>query len=242
MRLKGKVAMITGGALVIVKDIALTFAKEGADIAIIDLNAEGLAQTAQEIRGLGREVLEARVDISKTEEISRFVDQIMGRFGKLDVLVNNAAFIIYNKFLKFEENDWQRVLNVTLTGTFLCGQAAAREMVKNGKGRIINIASLAGEFGIDRGCAYAAAKGGVIALTRVMALELAPYGINVNAINPGPVDTENLRAILTDKEIEARASKIPLGRFARPGDIAKAALFLATEDSDYFTGQMLRID
>jgi NAD(P)-dependent dehydrogenase (short-subunit alcohol dehydrogenase family) len=242
MRMKDRVAIVTGGGRGICREIALTFAREGAKLAILDLNQENLDQASKEIEALGREVIASRIDASDRVEVSGFVGTVADRFGRIDILVNCAAYIVYGPFLEFDEEVWRQMLDVNLTGYFLCSQAAAREMVKNRRGRVINIASVAADFGVDRGVAYCASKAGVLGLTRVMALELAPYGINVNAIAPGPVDTEQLRGLLTDEEIQLRARVVPLKRFASPAEIARAAVFLASEDSDYINGEVLRVD
>lgn len=242
MKLEGKVAIVTGAARGIGREIALTFAKEGANVAIADIDMEALRGVSREIKSFGKSVIEAKVDISISVEVARLRDLVIQRFGKMDILVNNAAYIRYGKFLEFEENEWDRVIEVGLKGYFLCSQVAAREMVKNRKGKIISMASVAGEVGFQRGCAYCSAKGGVIALTKVMALELAPYGINVNAIAPGPTDTGGLRSLLSKEDMEERINRIPLRRFGMPDDIAKAALFLASEDSNYITGHILDVD
>jgi NAD(P)-dependent dehydrogenase (short-subunit alcohol dehydrogenase family) len=164
------------------------------------------------------------------------------KFGEIDVLINCAALIIYEKFLDFDEKVWRRMLDVDLTGYFLFSQAVARKMVEKCKGRIINIASVAADFAMDRGAAYCSCKAGIVGLTKVMALELGPFGITVNAISPGPIDTEQARRILTKDEIELRTRLTALGKYGKPEDVAKAALFLASEDSQYITGGVLRVD
>jgi 3-oxoacyl-[acyl-carrier protein] reductase len=242
MEFDGKVAIVTGGAKGIGREIGLTFARAGADVVIADMDVEGLRKCAEEIRQIGRCVVEAEVDISDSSGVQGLVAQVIRKLGKIDILVNNAADIRYGRFLEFKESDWDRVMNVSLKGYFLCSQLVAREMVKRRKGKIISLASVGGEVGFQRGCAYCSAKGGVIALTRVMAIELASYGINANAIAPGPTDTGGLRSLLSEDDVSERIRRIPLGRFGFPRDIAKAALFLASEDSNYITGHILHVD
>ncbi|MBI4596580.1 MAG: SDR family oxidoreductase [Candidatus Tectomicrobia bacterium] len=242
MRLKDQTAIITGGAKGIGGIIARIFAKEGADLAIVDLDTENLKLVSQEIEKLGRRVVTARVDVSQGQEVRDFVAMVIERLGKVDILINCAAFIVYEKFLDFDEKIWRQMLDVDLTGYFLFSQAAAREMVKKRQGRIINIASVAADLGVERGAAYCASKSGVLGLTRVMALELAPFGINVNAVSPGPIETGQMRSLLTEEEIKLRARAIPLERFGQPEDIAKAVLFLASDESAYITGEILRVD
>jgi 3-oxoacyl-[acyl-carrier protein] reductase len=242
MRMKDKFVIVTGGAKGIGREIALTFAREGANLGIVDIDSKNLKFTSQKIESLGRSVFESAVDISKSQDIRGFVETAVGKFGVIDVLVNCAALIIYEKFLNFDENVWRRMLDVDLTGTFLFSQAVARKMVEKGKGRIINIASVAADFGTERAAAYCSCKAGIVGLTKVMALELGPLGINVNAISPGPIDTEQARGLLTADEIKLRTHITALERYGKPEDVAKAAVFLASEDAQYITGTVLRVD
>jgi|WetSurSiteA1Bulk_404760.scaffolds.fasta_scaffold32571_1 3-oxoacyl-[acyl-carrier protein] reductase len=242
MRMKDKFVIVTGGAKGIGREIATTFAKEGANLGIVDIDTENLKLTSQKIENLGRSVFESTVDISKSQDIQDFVEAAVGKFGGIDVLVNCAALIIYEKFLNFDENVWRRMLDVDLTGTFLFSQAVARKMVEKGTGRIINIASVAADFGTERAAAYCSCKAGIVGLTKVMALELGPLGINVNAISPGPIDTEQARGLLTADEIKLRTRITALERYGKPEDVAKAAVFLASEDAEYITGSILRVD
>jgi NAD(P)-dependent dehydrogenase (short-subunit alcohol dehydrogenase family) len=240
--LDGRLAIVTGGARGIGREIAATFARAGADLAIADILPEELERASREIVGLGRRVLADKVDVSQAAEVRAFVSRAAGEFGRIDILVNNAAYIHYAGFLDFEEAQWDKVLAVSLKGYFLCGQAAAREMVKAGRGTIINIASVAGEVGVPMGSAYCTAKGGVIALTRLMATELAAHRIRVNAIAPGVVDTENVRRVVGDDGMKIREALVPLGRLGTTEDIAKTALFLASDDAAFISGHILNVD
>ena len=240
--LDGRLAIVTGGARGIGREIAATFARAGADLALADILPEDLEGISGEIRGLGRRVLADRVDVSQAAEVRAFVSRVAGEFGRIDILVNNAAYIHYAGFLDFEETEWDKVMAVSLKGYFLCGQAAAREMVKGGRGTIINIASIAGEVGVPMGAAYCTAKGGVISLTRLMAAELAAHRIRVNAIAPGVVDTENVRRVVGDDGMKIREALVPLGRLGTTRDIAKTALFLASDDADFISGHILHVD
>jgi NAD(P)-dependent dehydrogenase (short-subunit alcohol dehydrogenase family) len=195
MKLKNKVSIVTGGGKGIGHEIALSFAREGCDVVVADIDKENIGRVCGEIKGLGRKALEVYTDVSKSADIKVLFDRTMLELGRIDILVNNAAYIKYAKFLEFREEEWEKVMDVGLKGYFLCAQAVAREMVRNRSGKIINIASVAGEVGFQNGCAYCSSKGGVIALTKVMAIELGPYGINVNAIAPGPTDTGGLRSL-----------------------------------------------
>lgn len=242
MRLENKIAIITGGARGIGEEMALAFARQGADLALIDVNEQGLNDVSRKILDLGRNVITGKVDITRKEEVDAFIQDVITKFGRIDILVNNAAYIQYAPFLEYEVEQWDRVIGVSLRGTFLCSQAAAKEMVKNRSGRIINIASVAGLIGVPMGSAYCTVKGGILAFTRLMAVELAPHGIRVNSISPGAVETENLRAVVGDDGIELRRSIVPLGRMGMVEDIAKAALFLASEDADFISGHNLIVD
>jgi len=241
-RLQGEVAIVTGGARGIGREIVLTFVEEGAAVATADINEKDLERTNQEMKDRGKNGIVSRVDISKSQEIKSFVDLVIEKFGKIDILVNNAAYLKYAPFLEFEEDEWDRLVNVDLKGYFLFSQAVAREMIKKRKGKIISMASVGGEVGFPGSCAYASSKAGVIGLTKVMAVELAPYGINVNAISPGPTESAALLSTFDETERKARIDRIPYGRLGRTEDIAKAAVFLASDDSSYITGHVLHVD
>jgi NAD(P)-dependent dehydrogenase (short-subunit alcohol dehydrogenase family) len=240
--LEGRLAIVTGGARGIGREIALTFARAGADLAVADILPQDLAEVSLEIEGLGRKILADKVDVSKASDVTTFVSSVAEAFGRIDILVNNAAYIHYAGFLDFEEKEWDKVMAVSLKGYFLCGQAAAREMVKASRGTIINIASIAGEVGVPMGAAYCTAKGGVISLTKLMATELAAHRIRVNAIAPGVVDTENVRRVVGDDGMRIREALVPLGRLGTTQDIAKTALFLASDDADFVSGHIMHVD
>jgi len=242
MRLKGKIALVTGAARGIGREIAVIFAREGASLGIIDIDQEKLDRVSDEIDKIGVCVHSAQGDISNKEDLVKIVNQILEAFGRIDILVNNAVYAKYGKFIDYEENEWKKVMDVGLKGYFLSSQLVAKEMIKKRKGKIISIASVAGQLGFQRTCAYGSAKGGVIALTKIMAVELASYGINVNAIAPGPIDTDLFRSLNSGQDIEDRIKRIPLGRLGTPEDIGKAAIFLASADSDYITGHILQVD
>jgi 3-oxoacyl-[acyl-carrier protein] reductase len=244
-KLDQRVALVTGGARGIGKQIALTFAREGADIVLGDLiEAETVAR---EIRVLGRKALAVKADISKKAEVEHLVRTTLAHFPKIDILVNNAGISRRAAFLEMTEEDWDAVLTVNLKGVFLCTQAAAKHMIKQKYGKIINIGSIYGLNAIVTGQAnYAVSKAGVIQLTKFCALELGPYGINVNAIAPGMVATEMLYTQRSPEEVERRIEKrsgqTALGRVGHPQDIANIALFLASEDSSLITGQVIVSD
>ena len=244
-KLDQRVALITGGARGIGREIALTFSREGADIAIGDLRE--MDKVAQEVRALGRKVLTVRTDVTKKTEVENLIHTTVSHFNKIDILVNCAGITRRVSFLDMTEEDWDAVLTVNLKGTFLCTQAAARQMVKQKDGKIISMSSIYGlNIIVPRQVHYAVSKAGVAQLTRFCSLELGPYGIRINAIAPGLVDTEMLQTGRTPEELkqflDKRASLTPLGRVGVPQDIARLALFLASDDSSHITGQVIASD
>lgn len=243
MRLKGKVAIVTGAASGIGKAIALEFAKEGADVCVTDINLGGAKQVADEIRRMGRKATELQVDVTKLSDIDKLVTSTIDNHGKIDILVNNAGVYKKATILEVTEADWDIVLDVMLKGTFFCTQRVLPQMLKQGKGKVINLASTFGQIGFFDASAYCAAKGGVINLTRQLALELAPKKINVNAIGPGPTDTPLMRPDLENPE-KARLylDRTPYGRAAQPEEIAYAAVYLASDEADYVNGHTLFVD
>jgi len=244
-KLEKKVAVITGAARGIGKQIALTFASEGADIVIGDIIT--METAAQEIRSLGRKVVTVKVDVSSKQQVKNLFDTAIDNFKKVDILVNNAGIVRYASILDMSEEDWDIVLEVNLKGVFLCSQAVAGYMIQQKYGRIINIASIAGINSIPQGLtSYATSKAGVIQLTKVCAIELGPYGINVNAIAPGIVITDGLYAGRTQVEtelfIKERVNLTVLDRVGTTQDIANSSLFLASDESSFITGQVIAVD
>lgn len=242
MRLKDRVAIITGGAKGIGGAIATAYHREGARVVIPDIDRDALEKKEQEIRSLGGQIHTLPLDISRPENVQQLIRETMECFGRLDILVNNAVWAFYGPFLDMTLENWQKTLDVALTAYFLCAQAAARQMRLQNRGKIIHIASIAGRTGIIRSIPYTASKGGIIAMTRVMAIELAPYNIQVNAINPGFILTELAKTKLTEADLQTRASVIPTGRYGSPEDVAGAAVFLASDESNYVTGISLEVD
>ena len=244
MRLEGQVALITGGSRSIGRAIARAFAREGAAVAINYVrHAEEARSAVQEIEALRRRALAIRADTARPAEVRAMVEEVTARLGPIDVLVNNAGVQKRVHFLDLEEADWDWMLGVNLKGYFLVGQAVATRMKPRGKGRIINVSSEAGGFPAPRMTAYCVSKAGVAMLTKCMALELAQYGIRVNALAPGLTRTDINRKDLEDETfLKARLARIPLGRVMAPEDLTAAAVFLASADSEMMTGMTLQVD
>ena len=241
MRLKDRVALITGGARGIGREIALSFAKEGAHIIIWDVNLEAATLTQKDIEALGVKAMSAKVDVTIFTQVEEEINKILDKFQKLDILVNNAGITKDGLLLRMSEADWDAVISVNLKGTFNCTKAASRVMLKQKSGKIVNIASIIGIIGNAGQANYAASKAGIIALTKTTAKELASRGICVNAVAPGFIQTE-MTAKLPQEIQEKMLAQIPLGRFGKPEDVAKVCLFLASRESDYITGQTVVID
>ncbi len=241
MRLDGKVALVTGGARGIGREIALLFAKEGADIAICDVNRETAAATAKEIEGLGRRALSFETDVTVFKQVEEMANIILDNFKHIDILVNNAGITRDNLLLRMSEEDWDRVLSVNLKGVFTCTKAVSKVMIKQRSGKIVNIASIIGIMGNAGQANYAASKGGIISFTKSVARELASRNINANAVAPGFIQTA-MTDKLTPEQKSAMLANIPLNKLGVPQDVAQACLFLASADSDYITGQTIVVD
>ncbi len=242
--LKGKSGIVTGGGSGIGKGMATGLVQAGAEIVIAGRRRERLEETAREIRQFGGPVIPVQADVSRMGDIQSLVDRAVKEFGKIDFLFNNAGIIRRNPCEDFSERDWDDVININLKGPFFLAQAVARVMIsQKRKGKIINTSSLIAMGGGKRVPSYAASKGGVAQITKAMANDWAKYNILVNAIGPGWVNTELTQALREDKERFAELSgRIPLGRWADPEDLAGAAVFLASDASDYITGQTIFVD
>jgi 3-oxoacyl-[acyl-carrier protein] reductase len=235
--LKDKIAWITGAGSGIGEATAKRFAQEGARLALTDIHPEAVERVASEIGG---EVFAAGADVSNREQVQAAAKAIALKFGRLDILIANAGVTKDGLALRMSEANWDVVLNVNLKGTFLCCQAAMRYMMSQKFGRIVTTASVA-SLGNPGQVNYSAAKAGIIGLTKTLALELAPFGINVNCVAPGAVDTPMLQA-LKDEIREGMLKMIPAKRFASPDEIAAAHAFFCSEDAAYVTGQVLFVD
>ncbi|MBW1711881.1 MAG: 3-oxoacyl-ACP reductase FabG [Deltaproteobacteria bacterium] len=240
MDFKDKVVLVTGSAQGIGQTTALAFAAQGARVALTDVNESLLNRTAAEVEGTGADCLALRADVSIRAEVEEAFGRVEEKFGRLDALVNNAGITRDALLLKMTEDQWRRVIDVNLTGVFLCLQAGARIMSQGQGGSIINISSAA-RFGNIGQANYSAAKAGLVGLTRTAARELARKNIRVNAISPGPINTEMLQAV-PEKALEKILSKIPLGRAGAVEELAELILFLASARSSYITGQVINCD
>ena len=245
MRLEGKAALVTGAAQGIGFACARSLAEEGARVVLADVNAAAVQHAAEALRAEGHTVAHVACDVSRKDSVDRAVGAAVEAFGRLDILVANAGIVHAAEFLDLSEADFDRVLAVNLKGVFLAGQAAARQMVKQGGGgAIINMSSVNAVLAIPNQVPYVVSKGAINQLTKVMAVSLAPHRIRVNAIGPGTILTELAKtAVLGNREAERKIlSRTPLGRMGEPAEIARVAVFLASDDASYMTGQTLYPD
>lgn len=245
VKLRDRVAIVTGARRGIGGAIAIALAEEGVTIVVSDIDQEDCEKVVAEIEGRGGKALAIRCDVSSRAEVENMVRRTVAVFHRIDILVNNAGIITFKPFLELTEEEWDKTLSVNLKGQFLCAQAAAREMIRNRWGRIINISSISsGGCGIAYPLVahYTASKGGIIALTEALALELTPHGINVNTICPGAIDTEMAKGVKESGQLKQVLARIPKGRLGQPEDIANLAVFLASEESDYVSGAAIVID
>ena len=242
MRLNGKTALITGAARGIGRSVARAFAREGAHVVIADLNLDGAKDAAGELASKGGSATALAVDVSDPASITGMFAAIRKERGRLDALVNNAGVGGNTLFLDTKLEEWERIIRINLTGAFLVAQGAARMMVEGGGGKIVNIASLSGQRGGTGRSAYGSAKAGLELLTKVMAVELAEHHINVNAIAPGPIETEMAKFAHDKATRAAYEYLVPMHRYGSPDEIADAAVFLVSDESRYVTGHTLNVD
>jgi len=243
-RLKGKSAIVTGSATGIGKATAVLFAKEGAQVVVSDVDETGGQQVVNDIKGEGGEAIFVQADISRAEDVQRLVDAAVQTFGRLDVLVNNAA--VYRgdgNLMSVPDEIWDQVIAVNLKGTYLCCKFAMARMIESGGGSVVNLSSVNALMGLSL-TAYTASKGGVQALTRLLAVEFGPKGVRVNSICPGTIMTENSRAIYAERPgLEERVTKMyPMGKLGAPIDVAECAVYLASDASAFVTGASLVVD
>ena len=243
--LTGRRAVVTGAARGIGRAIALALAESGADVALLDRLPAEVEATANEVRALGRRALALTTDVSDGATVGATAADVLAFFaGRVDILVNNAGVVSRQSILDATEAEWDHVMDVNLKGTFVCTQAFTPAMIAGGGGKVVNLGSTFGVVGNPDRAAYAASKGGIIQLTRQMAVELAPHGINVNAVGPALVRTELVAPLIEPGMAygEEIRRKTPLGRFAEPEDVAWPIVFLASPAADYITGHLLMVD
>ncbi len=242
MSLSGKNALVTGGSRGIGKAIALELARHGVNVAISYIgNSKKAEAVVEEIEKIGVKAIAIKADISKEEDVINMVDEINGSLGNIDILVNNAGITRDNLLLRMKTWEWDQVIDTNLRGTYLCTKAVVKGMIKKRYGKIINIASVVGITGNFGQGNYSASKAGVIGFTKSIAKELASRGINVNAVAPGFIDTD-MTKILPEDIKDSLVKSIPMVRMGRPEDVANIVIFLASEKSDYITGQVVNVD
>ncbi len=239
MRLKDQAAIVTGGASGIGRGICLAMAREGATVAVADLNVAGAKAVAQEIEGSDGRALGVQTDVTSSRSVRDMVHTILGQFGHIDILVNNAGWDKFGPFLESDEETWDKVIALNLKGPIICARAVLDDMVARQSGKIITIASEAGKVGSSGEVVYSGAKGGVIGFTKALAREMARHKINVNCVCPGPADTPLFGQLVQEypKLAEALKKAIPWRRLGTPEDIAPLVVFLASDDARYITGQ-----
>ncbi|WP_404409107.1 3-oxoacyl-[acyl-carrier-protein] reductase [Jeotgalibacillus malaysiensis] len=242
MKLEGKNAIVTGASRGIGRSIAIELAKNGANVVVnYSGNEEKAKETAKEVEAAGTKALVFKADVSNADDVQAMLKETISTFGSIDILVNNAGITKDNLLMRMKEADWDQVMDINLKSVFLTTKAAARPMMKQRRGKIINVSSIVGVMGNAGQANYVASKAGVIGLTKTSAKELAPRGITVNAVAPGFIETDMTGELSEDVQA-AMKQMIPLERFGQPEDIAKAVVFLASDDADYITGQTIHID
>ncbi|MFH1889985.1 MAG: SDR family NAD(P)-dependent oxidoreductase [Candidatus Kuenenbacteria bacterium] len=244
--LKNKTVLVTGARRGMGKAHALTMAKYGANVVATDINQQDCAKVVKEIEKQGGKALALKLDVTKKEEVDAVVKETVEKFGGLDILVNNAGIAEFKPFLEITEQEWDKTLDINLKGQFLCAQAVAKQMKKQGGGVIVNIASVAmGQQGIGfpNIAHYCASKGGIAALTEALAVELAQFNIRVNCVAPGLIETPMIETVKSDpKTFEAMLAQLPLHRAGKPEEVSELVAFLASGNSSYMTGSVVVID
>jgi len=241
--LTNKTAIVTGSGSGIGRRVTFALAEYGANVVVADLDNEAADHVVSEIKAKEREAIGIRVDVTDPDDVQEMVDLAIKTFGRIDILFNNAGISIRGPAETFPLKDWNKVISVNLTGIFICAQAVGKVMIKQGGGKIINTSSVSGKLGHPGNLAYAAAKHGVIGITKVLAVEWGKYNINVNCIGPGVIKTPMTTAAFTDQErYQQLVNKVPLGRLGEPEDLIGAVIYLASDASNYVNGQIIYIE
>lgn len=246
MQLKDKTAIITGARRGMGRTHALALAEEGANVVVSDISLEDCQKVVDEIKSAGGEAIAVKCDVTKKQEVEKMVKDALDKFGKINILVNNAGIAEFKAFLEMTEEEWDKTLDINLKGYFLCAQACAKEMAKQKSGTIVNISSIAmGQVGVGFSeiTHYCASKGGIAGMTEALAVELASYNIRVNAIAPGIIETPMIDSIKQDpKTMEAMLARVPMGRVGKPEEVSNAVVFLASDKASYITGSVIVVD
>jgi len=242
--LEGNVAIVTGSGRGLGKSLALALAEAGSDIVVAARSVIEIEKTASQIRYLGRNAIAVQTDVTCSGDVRNLVDRTMEEFGKIDILCNNAGTYAGKPLFEVTEKDWKKVIDLNLTGMFLCSQAVGRQMVQQQRGRIINISSIRGLGGASPGLGlYSLSKAAIIQFTKSLAIELLPYNIRVNVIAPGNLNTELTAAFMVDEDVKrALLAVVPIGRLIEPEEMGKIMVYLASEDSDCVTGETVVLD
>jgi 3-oxoacyl-[acyl-carrier protein] reductase len=241
MILSGKIALVTGAAQGIGREIALALASDGADVSICDVNLETAQKTASDIEAKGRKSMALKANVAASSEVTAMVDQVVEKLGRIDILVNNAGITRDGLIIRMKEEDWDLVISINLKGAFNCTKATLKHMTKQRGGTIINIASIVGAMGNAGQANYVASKAGLIGLTKTIAREYANRGITANAVAPGFIDTAMTQAL--SENVRAELSKqIPMGKLGTPEDVANAVRFLASPWASYISGQVIHVN
>ena len=242
-RLEGKVAIVTGSGKGLGKAMAIALAEAGADVVVTARSFDQVRETSQEIEKLGRQCLAVQTDVTKKAEVEALVQQTVDRFGRIDILINNVGMAIVKDLMHTSLEDWQTQIDTNLTSTFLCCRAVGNHMHKQGGGKIVNVATIAGVRGKWQMTGYGASKAGVIQLTKTLAIEWARYNVTVNCIIPGIFHTSATQKVMDNEEmLKVRVSKVPLRRHGRPEEVGPLAVFLSSPASDFITGTAIPID